>query len=149
LLGQSRVFFSMSRDGLLPKVFSHVHPKFRTPWKSNIVLCAFIAIFAAFVPIRVVGEMTSIGTLLAFVLVCAGILVLRKQQPNLHRPFKTPLVPLVPILGILTCFAMMTFLPADTWLRLIIWLAIGLVIYFTYGRKHSVVRRKAMGVADE
>ncbi|WP_342644640.1 amino acid permease [Mucilaginibacter sp. CSA2-8R] len=149
LLGQSRVFFSMSRDGLLPKVFSHVHPRFRTPWKSNIVLCAFIAIFAAFVPIRVVGEMTSIGTLLAFVLVCAGILVLRKQQPNLHRPFKTPLVPLVPILGILTCFAMMTFLPADTWLRLIIWLAIGLVIYFTYGRKHSMVRRKAMGVADE
>jgi APA family basic amino acid/polyamine antiporter len=141
LLGQSRVFFSMSRDGLLPKVFSDIHPKFRTPWKSNIVLCAFIAIFAAFVPIRVVGEMTSIGTLLAFVLVCAGILVLRKQQPNLHRPFKTPLVPLVPILGILTCFAMMTFLPGDTWLRLIIWLAIGLGIYFTYGRKHSKVRR--------
>jgi APA family basic amino acid/polyamine antiporter len=141
LLGQSRVFFSMSRDGLLPKVFSEIHPKFRTPWKSNIVLCAFIAIFAAFVPIRVVGEMTSIGTLLAFVLVCAGILVLRKQQPNLHRPFKTPLVPLVPILGIITCFAMMTFLPADTWLRLFIWLGIGLVIYFTYGKKHSVVRR--------
>lgn len=141
LLGQSRVFFSMSRDGLLPKVFSEIHPKFRTPWKSNIVLCAFIAIFAAFVPIRVVGEMTSIGTLLAFVLVCAGILVLRKQQPNLHRPFKTPLVPLVPILGIITCFAMMTFLPGDTWLRLFIWLGIGLVIYFTYGKKHSVVRK--------
>jgi APA family basic amino acid/polyamine antiporter len=140
LLGQSRVFFSMSRDGLLPKVFSEIHPKFRTPWKSNMVLCGFIAIFAAFVPIRVVGEMTSIGTLLAFVLVCAGILVLRKQQPNLHRPFKTPLVPLVPILGIITCFAMMTFLPADTWLRLFIWLGIGLVIYFTYGKKHSVVR---------
>jgi len=141
LLGQSRVFFSMSRDGLLPRVFSEIHPKFRTPWKSNIVLCCFIAIFAAFVPIRVVGEMTSIGTLLAFVLVCAGILVLRKQQPNLHRPFKTPLVPLVPILGIITCFAMMTFLPGDTWLRLFIWLGIGLVIYFTYGKKHSVVRK--------
>lgn len=141
LLGQSRVFFSMSKDGLLPKVFSEIHPKFRTPWKSNIMLCAFIALFAAFVPIRVVGEMTSIGTLLAFVMVCAGVLILRKQQPNIHRPFKTPLVPLVPILGILTCFAMMTFLPGDTWLRLIIWLAIGLVIYYTYGKKNSVIRR--------
>ncbi|WP_222431565.1 amino acid permease [Mucilaginibacter achroorhodeus] len=137
LLGQSRVFFSMSKDGLLPKVFSEVHHKFRTPWKSNIVLCAFIAVFAAFVPIRVVGEMTSIGTLLAFVMVCAGVLVMRKKQPDVFRPFKTPLVPLVPILGILTCLAMMTFLPGDTWLRLIIWLAIGLVIYFFYGRKHS------------
>jgi len=142
LLGQSRVFFSMSKDGLLPKVFSDVHPKFRTPWKSNIVLCTFIALFAAFVPIRVVGEMTSIGTLLAFVMVCAGVLILRKQQPNIHRPFKTPWVPVVPILGILVCFAMMTFLPSDTWLRLIIWLAIGLVIYFTYGKKNSVIRKR-------
>jgi APA family basic amino acid/polyamine antiporter len=142
LLGQSRVFFSMSKDGLLPKVFSDVHPKFRTPWKSNIVLCGFIALFAAFVPIRVVGEMTSIGTLLAFVMVCAGVLILRKQQPNVHRPFKTPFVPVVPILGILVCFAMMTFLPGDTWLRLLIWLAIGLVIYFTYGKKNSVIRKR-------
>jgi APA family basic amino acid/polyamine antiporter len=144
LLGQSRVFFSMSKDGLLPKVFSDVHPKFRTPWKSNIVLCSFIALFAAFVPIRVVGEMTSIGTLLAFVMVCAGVLILRKQQPDVHRPFKTPLVPLVPILGILTCFAMMTFLPGDTWLRLLIWLGIGLLIYFTYGKKNSVLRKAAL-----
>jgi APA family basic amino acid/polyamine antiporter len=142
LLGQSRVFFSMSKDGLLPKLFSEVHSKFRTPWKSNILLCAFISIFAAFVPIKVVGEMTSIGTLLAFVMVCAGVLILRKQQPDVHRPFKTPFVPLVPILGILTCFAMMTFLPGDTWLRLIIWLAIGLVIYFTYGKKNSVLRKR-------
>jgi APA family basic amino acid/polyamine antiporter len=142
LLGQSRVFFSMSKDGLLPKVFSDVHPRFRTPWKSNIVLCGFIALFAAFVPIRVVGEMTSIGTLLAFVMVCAGVLILRKQQPNVHRPFKTPFVPVVPILGILVCFAMMTFLPGDTWLRLLIWLAIGLVIYFTYGKKNSVIRKR-------
>ena len=142
LLGQSRVFFSMSKDGLLPKVFSDVHPKFRTPWKSNIVLCGFIALFAAFVPIRVVGEMTSIGTLLAFVMVCAGVLILRKQQPDVHRPFKTPFVPVVPILGILVCFAMMTFLPGDTWLRLLIWLAIGLVIYFTYGKKNSVLRKR-------
>jgi APA family basic amino acid/polyamine antiporter len=141
LLGQSRVFFSMSKDGLLPKVFSDIHPVFRTPWKSNLVLCGFIALFAAFVPISVVGEMTSIGTLLAFVLVCAGVIILRKQQPDLHRPFKTPLVPLVPILGILTCFGMMTFLPGDTWIRLIVWLAIGLVIYFAYGKKHSVIGR--------
>ncbi|UEG54146.1 amino acid permease [Mucilaginibacter daejeonensis] len=137
LLGQSRVFFSMSKDGLLPKVFSDVHQRFRTPWKSNIVLCVFITLFAAFVPIRVVGEMTSIGTLLAFVMVCAGVLILRKRQPDVSRPFKTPWVPVVPILGILTCLAMMTFLPGDTWLRLIIWLGLGLVIYFVYGRKHS------------
>ncbi|QJD97739.1 amino acid permease [Mucilaginibacter robiniae] len=137
LLGQSRVFYSMSKDGLLPRIFSDVHHRFRTPWKSNLVLCAFIAVFAAFVPIRVVGEMTSIGTLLAFVMVCAGVLILRKQQPNTIRPFKTPLVPVVPILGILTCLAMMTFLPADTWLRLVVWLGIGLIIYFTYGKRHS------------
>ncbi|MGY4538647.1 APA family basic amino acid/polyamine antiporter [Mucilaginibacter sp. UYNi724] len=148
LLGQSRVFFSMSKDGLLPKVFSEIHHKFRTPWKSNMLLCGFISLFAAFVPIRVVGEMTSIGTLLAFVMVCAGVLILRKQQPNIHRPFKTPFVPLVPILGILTCFAMMTFLPGDTWLRLILWLGIGLVIYFTYGKKNSVLR-KAMATKKE
>lgn len=148
LLGQSRVFFSMSKDGLLPKIFSDIHPKFRTPWKSNILLCGFIALFAAFVPIRVVGEMTSIGTLLAFVMVCAGILILRKQQPDVHRPFKTPWVPLIPILGILTCFAMMTFLPGDTWLRLVIWLAIGLVIYYTYGKKNSVLRKQMEGKND-
>lgn len=137
LLGQSRVFYSMSKDGLLPRVFSDIHHRFRTPWKSNIVLCAFIALFAAFVPIRVVGEMTSIGTLLAFVMVCAGVLILRRQQPGAKRPFKTPWVPVVPVLGILTCLAMMAFLPGDTWLRLIIWLAIGLVIYFVYGRRNS------------
>lgn len=137
LLGQSRVFYSMSKDGLLPRVFSDVHHRFRTPWKSNMLLCSFITLFAAFVPIRVVGEMTSIGTLLAFVMVCAGVLILRKQQPQVARPFKTPWVPLVPILGILTCLAMMTFLPADTWLRLIIWLGLGLIIYFVYGKRHS------------
>ncbi len=143
LLGQSRVFYSMSNDGLLPRVFAEVHHRFRTPWKSNIVLCIFIAVFAAFVPIRVVGEMTSIGTLLAFVMVCAGVLILRKQQPDTPRPFKTPWVPVVPVLGILTCLAMMTFLPGETWLRLIIWLAIGLVIYFAYGKRHSRFSREA------
>lgn len=137
LMGQSRVFYSMSKDGLLPKVFSHVHPKFQTPSKSNLLFMIFVSLFAAFVPAHVVGEMTSIGTLLAFVLVCVGVIVLRKKQPDLPRAFKTPLVPLVPILGILSCLAMMVSLPGDTWLRLIIWLAIGFIIYFGYGIKNS------------
>lgn len=142
LLGQSRVFYSMSKDGLLPKVFSELHPKFNTPYKSNIVLCIFISLFAGLVPISVVGEMTSIGTLLAFVMVCLGILILRKKQPDLERPFKTPFVPLVPILGIITCVVMMVSLPFDTWLRLFVWLAIGFVIYFAYGKKRSKLRNE-------
>lgn len=137
LMGQSRVFFSMSKDGLLPPVFSKVHPKFGTPAKSNLLFMVFVSLFAAFVPARIVGEMTSIGTLLAFVLVCAGVIVLRKAQPNLPRAFKTPLVPLIPILGILSCLVMMFALPGDTWLRLIIWLALGFVIYFGYSVKNS------------
>jgi len=137
LMGQSRVFFSMSKDGLLPKLFSKVHPKFGTPSKSNLLFMVFVSLFAAFVPARVVGEMTSIGTLLAFVLVCLGVMVLRKKQPDLPRAFKTPWVPVVPILGIVSCLAMMIALPGDTWLRLIIWLAIGFVIYFGYSIKHS------------
>lgn len=141
LMAQSRMFYSISKDGLLPKMFSDVHSKFKTPWKSNIILCAFIALFAAFVPMNVVGEMTSIGTLLAFLMVCVGILILRKTNPDAHRPFKVPLVPFVPILGILTCVAMMVFLPAETWLRLAIWLIIGLGIYFWYGKKNSKLNR--------
>ncbi|GGF13848.1 amino acid permease [Hymenobacter cavernae] len=137
LLGQSRVFFTMSRDGLLPGVFSQVHPRFQTPHKSNLLLGVFISLFAGLVPISVVGEMTSIGTLLAFVMVCIGILILRKREPNTPRPFRTPWVPVVPILGILTCLVMMVSLPKDTWIRLFVWLAIGLVIYFAYGKKHS------------
>lgn len=140
LLGQSRVFFSMSRDGLLPRAFSDIHPRFQTPWRSNILLCVFISLFAGLVPIRVVGEMTSIGTLLAFIMVCLGILILRKRQPDAPRAFRTPWVPVVPILGILTCALMMLSLPADTWIRLVVWLAIGLVIYFTYGKKRSKLR---------
>ena len=140
LMGQSRVFFSMSKDGLLPKVFSQVHPKFGTPAKSNLLFMVFVSLFAAFIPARVVGEMTSIGTLLAFVLVCIGVWVLRVKQPDLPRAFKTPLVPLVPILGILSCVFMMVFLPGDTWLRLIIWLAIGFLIYFGYSAKNSKLR---------
>jgi APA family basic amino acid/polyamine antiporter len=137
LMGQSRVFFSMSKDGLLPKVFSAVHPKFGTPAKSNLLFMLFVSLFAAFVPADIVGEMTSIGTLLAFILVCVGVLVLRKTQPDLPRAFKTPWVPLVPILGIAACLFMMLFLPGDTWLRLIIWLAVGFVIYFGYSIKNS------------
>lgn len=142
LMGQTRVFFSMSKDGLLPKVFSQVHPKFGTPAKSNLLFMFFVSLFAAFVPADIVGEMTSIGTLLAFILVCVGVLVLRKTQPDLPRAFKTPWVPLVPILGIASCLFMMVFLPGDTWLRLIIWLAIGFAIYFGYSRKNSVLNNK-------
>lgn len=137
LLGQSRVFFSMSKDGFLPSIFSEVHPKYRTPWKSNVLFAVFVSLFAAFVPARVVGEMTSIGTLFAFVLVCIGVVVMRKSDPNHPRPFRTPLVPLVPILGVLTCFSMMAALPGDTWIRLVIWMAIGFIIYFYYGNKRA------------
>lgn len=139
LLGQSRVFYSMSKDGLLPKVFSQVHPKFRTPAKSNLLFLLLVSLFAALVPSRVAGEMTSIGTLLAFILVCVGIIVLRKKMPNAPRAFKTPFVPFIPICGILTCLFMMVFLPADTWIRLIVWMLIGLDIYAAYGMKHSKI----------
>jgi APA family basic amino acid/polyamine antiporter len=140
LLGQSRVFFSMSRDGLLPKLFSDIHPRYRTPWRSNLLFMVFVSLFSGFAPIAVVGEMTSIGTLLAFVIVCAGILVMRKTQPDVRRPFRTPLVPLVPILGILANFGLMLGLGIENWLRLVIWMAIGLAIYFGYSRHHSKVR---------
>ena len=140
LLGQSRVFFSMSRDGLLPPVFSKVHPRFGTPFQSSLLLGAFIALFAGFVPIAVVGEMTSIGTLLAFVMVCLGVLILRKSNPDAPRPFRTPWVPVVPVLGILVCLVMMASLPWETWARLIVWLALGLAIYYGYGRRHSKLR---------
>jgi APA family basic amino acid/polyamine antiporter len=139
LLGQSRVFFSMSRDGLIPKVFSDIHPKFQTPFKSNMLFALFVSLFAAFVPGRVVGEMTSIGTLFAFILVCVGVMVMRVKMPNAPRAFKTPLVPLVPILGIATCLFMMVFLPLDTWIRLFVWLAIGFVIYFGYSKNRSKI----------
>lgn len=137
LLGQSRVFFSMSKDGLLPKVFSNVHPKFQTPARSNLMFMLFVSLFAAFVPARVVGEMTSIGTLFAFILVCIGVWVMRVKMPDAPRAFKTPLVPIVPILGVATCFFMMAFLPLDTWIRLIVWMIIGFDIYLWYGVKHS------------
>ncbi|MEZ5353011.1 MAG: amino acid permease [Bryobacteraceae bacterium] len=137
LLGQSRVFYSMSRDGLLPKVFSEVHPKWRTPWKSNLLLLALLVPLAGFLPLQIVGHMTSIGTLFAFVIVCAAVLIMRRTNPDRERPFKAPLVPLVPILGILSNFAMMYSLGLDNWIRLGVWLAIGQVIFFLYSRKHS------------
>lgn len=143
LLGQSRVFFSMSRDGLLPKLFSQVHAKFRTPYRCNLTFLIFVSLFSAFCPIEVVGDMTSIGTLFAFVLVCAGVLVMRKTQPDTPRPFKTPLVPVVPILGILVNFALMYSLGWSNWLRLFVWLGIGLVIYFGYSRYHSTLTADA------
>lgn len=139
LMGQSRVFFSMSKDGLLPKVFSEVHPKYQTPSKNNLLFMGFVSLFAAFVPAEIVGEMTSIGTLFAFILVCIGIWIMRVKMPEIPRAFKTPLVPLVPILGIISCLFMMVFLPVDTWIRLIVWMLIGLDIYFIYGAKHSLL----------
>ncbi len=152
LMGQSRVFFSMSKDGLIPKIFSAVNPKTQTPAKNNFLFMLFVSAFAAFVPARVVGEMTSIGTLFAFILVCIGIWVMRNKMPNLPRAFKTPMVPLVPILGIATCLFMMVFLPMDTWIRLLVWMLIGLDIYLVYGAKNSKLgngtdNRKGMKIA--
>lgn len=143
LLGQSRVFYSMAHDGLLPKWAGVVHKKFRTPYISTALVGVFVAFFAALLPIDILGELVSIGTLLAFVIVCAGILMLRRSRPDLPRPFKTPWVPVIPILGILISLLLMASLPGDTWLRLIIWLVIGIAIYFGYSRRHSVVQKEA------
>jgi APA family basic amino acid/polyamine antiporter len=140
LMGQSRVFYTMSADGLLPKVFSDLHPRFRTPYKSNIILFVFVGLFAGFLPESVAGDLTSIGTLLAFVLVCVGVIILRKTNPTLVRPFKTPLVPLVPILGILVCTAMIVSLWGKTLLSAFIWMLVGLVIYFTYSKYNSKLK---------
>jgi APA family basic amino acid/polyamine antiporter len=140
LLGQSRVFFSMSRDGLLPSLFSFIHPKFQTPSRSNLIVMVFTATLGGFIPISNLSHFTSIGTLLAFVIVCIGIIVMRRTNPNAPRPYRTPLVPLVPILGVLVCFGMMAFLDVMTWIRLGGWLLIGLAIYFGYSRHHSHLR---------
>jgi APA family basic amino acid/polyamine antiporter len=137
LLGQSRVFYSMSHDGLVPGVFAAVHPRYRTPYKSNMLFFVFTGLFAAFLPEDIVGEMTSIGTLFAFVLVCAGVWILRRRRPDLRRDFRVPALPLVSIAGIVVCGAMIYGLGWTNWLRLAVWLVIGLVFYFGYGRKHS------------
>jgi len=140
LLGQSRVFFSMSRDGLLPKWASTVHTRFRTPYISSIFVGFFVAVFASTIPISILGELVSIGTLLAFVIVCAGVWMIRRTDPDLPRPFRTPLVPFVPIMGMAISLLMMIGLPGDTWIRLVVWLIIGMVLYFSYGRHHSRVQ---------
>lgn len=149
LMGQSRVFYSISRDGLLPKVFSVVHPKHRTPYRANQIILVLVGIFAAFVPGNIVGEMTSIGTLFAFMLVCAGIIILRKTNPEIKREFKTPFVPLVPILGILVCGAMIFGLGWHNWLRLLVWLALGFIIYFTYGKNNSKLQHGKLVLPEE
>src|SRR5258708_5810031 len=142
MLSQPRVMLALARDGLVPKgFFGDIHPKFRTPWKSTILTGLFVASMAGLIPLSILAEMTSIGTLFAFVIVCGAVLVMRKTNPNAERPFRAPLVPLVPILGILTCLLLMFSLPAENWYRLIIWLLIGLIIYFCYGRRHSVMAR--------
>lgn len=141
LLGQARIFFSMAYDGLLPKAFAEVHPKYRTPAKANILLFLFCALFAAFVPGDVVGEMTSIGTLFAFALVSAGIIIMRKTDPDHKRPFRTPFVPLVPLLGIGVCSFMIYHLGWENWARLIVWLIIGMIVYFTYSKKNSKLQK--------
>jgi APA family basic amino acid/polyamine antiporter len=142
LMGQSRVFYSMSKDGLIPKVFSDVHPKFRTPYKSNMILFIFVGVFAGLIPGSMAGDLTSIGTLFAFVMVCAGIWVMRVKNPEAIRPFTTPMVPLVPILGIVICAGMIFSLPKDTLLAAGAWMIVGLFIYFLYSKNHSILRKK-------
>ncbi len=149
LMGQSRVFFSMSKDGLLPKVFSEVHEKFRTPAKNNLLFMLIVSLFAAFIPARVVGEMTSIGTLFAFILVCLGVLIMRKKMPEAPRAFRTPLVPFVPIAGVLVCLFMMVFLPLDTWIRLIVWMMIGFDLYLFYGMKNSALNQGEFSLKNQ
>lgn len=141
MLSQPRVMLAMARDGLVPRgFFSAVHEKFRTPWKSSILTGVFVALLGGFLPLRVLAELVNIGTLFAFVVVCAAVMVLRKTHPELPRPFKCPLVPVVPVLGVLMCLFLMLSLPAENWWRLLIWLGIGFVIYLAYGAKHSALR---------
>lgn len=154
LMAQSRIFMSMSRDGLLPPVFSKIHGRFRTPARNSVICMLVVASLGSVVPARIAGEMTSIGTLLAFTLVCAGVLIVRKTMPHVPRTFRTPLVPFIPVAGILTCLSLMIFLPADTWIRLVLWMLIGLDIYSAYGVRHSRLepgddrRRKGMTVLN-
>jgi APA family basic amino acid/polyamine antiporter len=142
LMGQPRIFFSMARDGLLPPVFGKVHPRFKTPYVTTILTGSVAAVVAGLFPIQLLGELVNIGTLLAFAIVCAGVIVLRRTRPDLHRPFRTPFVPVVPLLGIFCCVGLMAGLPKDTWIRLIVWLIIGLGIYFSYGRFHSRLQQR-------
>ena len=140
-LGQPRIFMAMARDGLLPPFFARIHPRFRTPHITTILTGIVVGGVAMITDIGALAELTNIGTLFAFALVCAGVMVLRRTDPSRVRPFRVPMVPLFPILGILLCFALMMRLPLDTWVRFFIWLAIGLVIYFLYSVRHSKLRR--------
>ena len=143
MLSQPRIFLAMARDGLLPPgFFAAIHARFRTPWKSTILTGAFVALMAAFLPLRILADLVNIGTLLAFVMVCAAVLIMRRTHPEVPRPFRAPFVPVVPILGIASCLLLMFSLPVENWLRLAVWLLIGLTIYFAYGRKHSVLSQK-------
>ena len=137
LMSQPRIFFAMSRDGLLPQGVSKVHPRFQTPYITTIITCVIVAIVAGLVPIQVVGEMTSIGTLFAFVVVCMAVMVLRVTRPDAHRPFRVPGGPVIPVLGVLSCLYLMVSLSVMTWVRLLVWLDIGMLIYWFYGRTHS------------
>jgi APA family basic amino acid/polyamine antiporter len=147
VMAQPRIFYAMSRDGLLPPVFKRIHPKFRTPHITTIVTGLAVAITAGLFPIGDLGHMVSIGTLLAFVIVSIGVLVLRYKNPEIERPFKTPGMPVVPLLGAASCFYLMSFLPLVTWLRLLIWLAIGMAIYFLYGAR-AAARARAAGLTS-
>lgn len=149
LLGQSRVFYAMSRDGLLPPVFSAVHPRFRTPWITNLIFMVLTSALGGFLPIESLGNMTSIGTLLAFVIVCAGVWVLRRTQPHAPRGYRTPCVPVVPVLGVLVCLAMMASLDELTWIRLVVWLVIGLCVFFGYSRRRSLVGLMQAATGDD
>jgi APA family basic amino acid/polyamine antiporter len=140
MLSAPRVFLAMARDGLVPRgFFADVHPRFRTPWKSTILIGVFVAVLAAFLPIDELLHLTNIGTLFAFVIVCAAVMIMRRTNPGAERPFRCPLVPVVPILGIFCCLILMFSLPTKNWLRLFVWMGIGLAIYFTYGRRHSIL----------
>jgi APA family basic amino acid/polyamine antiporter len=142
MLSGPRVFLAMARDGLVPRsFFSAVHPRFQTPWKSTILIGVFVAFLAGLLPIDALLHLTNIGTLLAFVIVCAAVLIMRKTHPNANRPFRCPMVPLVPVLGVASCLMLMFSLPAANWTRLGVWLFIGFVIYFAYGKRHSILRK--------
>jgi APA family basic amino acid/polyamine antiporter len=142
MLSQPRVLLAMARDKLIPaSFFGAIHEKFRTPWKSTILTGIFVGIMASFLPLRILAELVNIGTLLAFIIVCSAVLIMRRRHPELHRPFTAPLYPFVPIAGILICALLMFSLPGENWLRLIVWLLIGFAIYFTYGKKHSALRQ--------
>ncbi|HKN57664.1 MAG TPA: amino acid permease, partial [Gemmatimonadaceae bacterium] len=147
MLAQSRIFYSMSRDGLLPPLFARLHPRFRTPHVTTAITGLVVAIASGLFPISVLGQLVSMGTLLAFAIVCTGVLILRKTEPEMARPFKTPGMPWVPITGTLICLYLMSGLPLPTWIRLFVWLAVGLTIYFGYGRLHAASIR-AQPVAD-